>query len=250
MIQARVNGIAGARDAGVSDDGTRILDALRGRVSQIADVVRQSDVWDAVVGADSPSVLVLSTLREIMWSIHQYQAHTTEAGFSMIGRLPKSEVKLIMSLSHHKAEEAEHGLWARRDYLLLGGSEAAAASPPTPAVFAVISVWDRIAACEDPLSYLGAEYLFEALTLSLAPSVLASLASHAAARGNVGFIAEHASEDVKHTRLLEHWIVDVTQRYPESGAAMLRSFDYFANVYPLPVWEEALTRARSGLSMP
>ena len=44
--------------------------------------------------------------RAVTW----YQPHTTEAGFHMIGRLAKSEVKLVQALCSHKAEEAEHGL--------------------------------------------------------------------------------------------------------------------------------------------
>ena len=61
----------------------------------------------------------------------------------------------------------------------------------------------------------------------------------------IGFIVEHAVEDVKHTNLIVHWILDVATRYPASGASMVRAFDYFAHVYPRPVWAEALERARA-----
>jgi len=221
------------------------LQALRTGVARVSRAVKASEVWEAVVGNNAPPALSLATLREIMWSVLQYQPHTTEAGFTMIGRMPKNEVKLIMSLSRHKAEEAEHGLWARRDYLLLGGTEAGVSAPASPAVFAVIGVWDRLGSSEEPLSYLGAEYLFEALTMELAPTVMAALERKGAKRGNVGFLAEHAVEDEKHTRLLDHWVLDVGTRHPRSCQAMLRSFEYFAEVYPLPVWTEALRRAES-----
>ena len=49
------------------------------------------------------------------------------------------------------------------------------------------------------------------------------------------FVIEHATEDAKHAAFLKHLILDVATRYPESGAAMLRCFDYFHAVYPLPV---------------
>lgn len=180
-----------------------------------------------------------------MWSVYQYQRHTTEAGFTMLGRLPKTESKLLMSLVHHKAEEAEHGEWARRDYLLLGGDPARLDSAPSPATFTVAAVWARLASNEHALGYLGAEYLFECLTMHIVPRLMSALLARNIARTSVGFLAEHAVEDVKHTNLLVHWILDVATRHPDSGAHILRSFDYFAGVYPIPVWSEAFARARN-----
>ena len=63
----------------------------------------------------------------------------------------------------------------------------------------------------------------------------------------IGFIVDHATEDVKHTNLVVHWILDIATRYPSSGESMLRAFDYFAHVYPIPVWDEALGRARASI---
>jgi hypothetical protein len=57
------------------------------------------------------------------------------------------------------------------------------------------------------------------------------------------FVVEHATEDVKHATLIRHLILDVATRHPGSAAAMLRCFDYFNAVYPLPVWDEAYRRA-------
>ena len=47
----------------------------------------------------TPVVTVTAIIREVMWSVYAYQRHTTEAGFTMLGRLPKSETRLLMSSS-------------------------------------------------------------------------------------------------------------------------------------------------------
>ncbi len=52
--------------------------------------------------------------------------------------------------------------------------------------------------------------------------------------------------DVKHATFFKYMLMDVVTRYPGSGAAMLRCFDYFHQVYPLPVWDEAYQRAVAG----
>ena len=57
------------------------------------------------------------------------------------------------------------------------------------------------------------------------------------------FIIDHATEDEKHAKLIRQLICDSVTRHPETEAAMLRCFDYFKQVYPLPVWMEAYQRA-------
>ncbi len=160
----------------------------------------------------------------------------------MFGRLPKGDVQLIRALCSHKAEEAEHGIWAWEDYKALGG--APESLPLSPATFAVGAVWWRMAQVEEPLGYLGAEYLFEQLTALLAPAALEVFASKGIS-GNKGlrFITEHAVEDQKHAMFFKHTILDTVTRYPSSSEAMFRCYDYFEHVYPLPIWEEAYERA-------
>jgi len=179
-----------------------------------------------------------------MWAVCAYQPHTTEAGFAMLGRLPKDEVKLLMSLSHHKAEEAGHSGWAKRDYLRLGGDARRLAMPNSPATFAVAAVWQRMATIEDPFGYLGAEYLFERSTMRFTQELIPLLKAKGIPTDYAGFVIDHATEDEKHTELIKHWIVDLAARHQGADQAMLRCFDQFAAVYPIPVWSEALERAR------
>lgn len=226
-----------------SDSARSVLRELDARLELIERAVIESRIGKALLDSETPGPTVKRILAELMLSVHRYQPHTTEAGFAMIGRLPKDETKLLMALTHHKAEEAEHGLWARRDFLALGGPAHELERPSTPITFAVAAVWWRMATAESPFAYLGAEYLFEKLTMRLAPIVMERLATRGLKFNGLGFLVEHATEDIKHTNLITHWILDIATRYPDAGSDILRGFDYFANVYPLPVWDEAFLRA-------
>lgn len=227
-----------------SPQAREVVALLEARIESVYAQVRTQPYWPLLFASDTPPTLLRAIMRETFLQVYSYQRHTTEAGFLMIGRLPKHEVKLIKSTILHKTEEAEHGEWALRDYVALGGEENHAKTvSPDAATFAVAAVWWRMALVEEPFGYFGAEYLFEYLTMKLAQPLVDQLASRGLGEEGLGFIIEHATEDVKHTRLLRHLIADSVTRYPESAAAMLRCFDYFSQVYPLPVWEAAYQRA-------
>jgi hypothetical protein len=219
------------------------FDELERRVSAVFKTVEAWRGWALVSNPDTPVEQILLLVREIFRSVSWYQSHTTEAGFHMFGRLPKGEVKLIQTLCLHKADEAEHGLWAREDYVRLGGHELDLDKPASPATFAVAGVWWRMAQTEEPFGYLGAEYLFEKLTALVTQAALGIIETRGLRNEGLRFVVEHATEDVKHATLIRHLILDVATRHPGSAAAMLRCFDYFNAVYPLPVWDEAYRRA-------
>lgn len=211
--------------------------------AQVQDIFRAVEAWDGwqlIQKPDTSNVAIMSFVGEIYRSVCGYQPHTTEAAFRMIGRLPKGEVKLMQALSTHKAEEAEHGLWAREDLGKLGSDAVSAASP---AAFAVAAVWWRIAETEEPLGYLGAEYFYEKLTALATKAVLPLIEARDLPRDGLRFVIEHATEDAKHAAFLKHHILDIASRYPQSVPAMKRCLEYFAAVWPLPVWSEALARA-------
>ncbi len=225
------------------DAAKSVLHTLERRLEAVWRSVERSSIWQTLTAHDTPTPVARAIIREVMFSVHQYQPLTTEAGFAMLGRLPKGEARLLMSLLSHKAEEAEHGLWATRDFTRLGGPDDRLEMELSPAAFAAVSVWDRMARVEEPFGYIGAEYLFECLTMLVAPRVTEVLSRRGLPLEQFGFVSEHAVEDIKHTNLIVHWILEMATRYPQSGAAMIRCFDYFASVYPLPVWGEAFERA-------
>jgi pyrroloquinoline quinone (PQQ) biosynthesis protein C len=225
-----------------SPAGTRCIQALDARIAAVEAAVRQQEYWHRLVANPADPAYSRAMLREIMLGTYWYQPHTTEAGFHMIGRLPKTENRWLRVLLNHKAEEAEHGNWALRDYLALGGVRALAASEPSPPVFAVIAVWWQLARTADPIGYLGAEYLFEELTARLAADLAPALV-RSNLREGIGFVTEHATEDVKHANLIRHLVGEAATRYPGGDEAILSCFDRFHHVYPLPVWHDAHVRA-------
>jgi hypothetical protein len=230
--------------AGYSELAYQTFEELDLRVSNCFERVKLSRAWALIADEETPTPRIVALLREIFRAVCWYQPHTTEAGFHMFGRLPKSDVRLIQALCGHKAEEAEHGVWAREDYRKLGGDDQSMMSDsPSPATFAVASIWWRMAQVEEPLAYLGPEYLFEQLTALVAPAALQILSKRKLPREGLRFIVEHAVEDQKHATFLKHTILDVVTRYPASAPAMLRCYEYFEMVYPLAVWDEAFERS-------
>jgi hypothetical protein len=200
-----------------SDEAHKTFRELDARVEKVFLQIKEWRGWKFLHDPNTPREDIVRFIREIFRSVVMYQAHTTEAGFHMFGRLPKGDVRLIQALCGHKAEEAEHGIWAAEDHQML----------------------------EEPLGYLGAEYLFEELTALVTAALLPLIKARDLPTDGFRFIIEHATEDAKHAVFIKHLILDVATRYPESPKAMFRCFDYFHHVYPLPVWDEAFERAIS-----
>jgi hypothetical protein len=225
-----------------STEAHAAFERLDAKVESVFSQVKSWRGWQFVNAPGASREQIVDLVREVFQSVVMYQAHTTEAGFHMFGRLPKREVRLIQALCSHKAEEAEHGVWAAEDHQKLGGNHSSRIKP-SPATFAVAAVWWRMAETEDPLGYLGAEYLFEQLTALATAALIPLIEARDLPRDGFRFIIEHATEDAKHAAFLKHLILDVGTRYPESIDSMFRCFEYFNQVYPLPVWDEAFKRA-------
>jgi Iron-containing redox enzyme len=227
-----------------SAQATELINILDARVDDVYSEVRTQPFWLALQDSKTPNGTLQAIFREVFLAIYWYQKHTTEAGFHMLGRLPGSEEKLLKLLMLHKIEEAGHNEWAFRDYQLLGGSvEFANSTPMQPACYAITGVWWRMAITENPFGYLGAEYLFEYLTMRIAQDLVPLFKKRGFKAEGLKFIIDHATEDEKHAILIRHLISDCVTRYPETEAVMIRCFDYFRQVYPLPVWQEAYNRA-------
>ena len=112
-----------------------------GEFSCIFADVKEWRGWTLINDPLTPREEILALVRGVVSVCRLVPAHTTEAGFHMFGRLPKHEVRLIQALSGHKAEEAEHGVWAQEDYSKIGGTATDVASAsPSPATFAVAVV--------------------------------------------------------------------------------------------------------------
>jgi len=228
-----------------------LVSDLDRRVEQVEEEFQSSPLGQLLADPTSSTKLIGATIREIYWEIHCYQPSTTKAGFSMIGGITPEERKVMRSLLMHKWEEVEHRIWALDGYKALGGDQSRigrASEFMSPGAFAVAAVWERLATRINPLAYLGAEYLFEDLTARLTKSAIQSLATRGFSQQGLRFISDHAIEDEKHSRLLKHLIVEVSERHPEVKKDTLFAFDCFRHVYPMPLWLESYARAKTDLN--
>lgn len=225
------------------------LDQIQARLDQAIQEIERSEVWRLVTGPDTDPALVRAIMREIYREIFSYQPHTVEAAFQIVGRMPKTETKLIKTMIHHYIEEIDHQFQASRDFAALGGDEASArAERISPASFAVAAVWRTMAAIESPFCYLGLIYPFEALTPIVCARAQEIFHRRGVLTGASEFVDFHVVADVGHARLMRLLIKQVVTKFPEARSAIEYGMECFLHVYPLPVWNEALRRARASVA--
>ncbi len=230
--------------------GNCLIQALNARVDEVLGEFHDSPLGILIRDSASPRALVAATIREIYWEIHCYQPATTKAGFVLIGAMNPRERKIMKALLLHKWEEVEHRVWALDGYIALGGDRARIGQEDqncSPGAFAVAAVWERLASTIDPLAYLGAEYLFEDLTAKLTRIVTASLGHRGLAPQGMQFIVDHASEDERHSAMLQKLLLEVHECHPEKREQILFAFDCFRHVYPMPLWMASYERAKRAI---
>jgi hypothetical protein len=217
------------------------------RVEEILREVENSEVWTAVVGLQAPPGLVEEILKEVYLEIAMYQPDSIEAAIASIAQFPRTmPIAWFDEMLQHQVEEFDHGEMALRDYIALGGKEIEARQRvQSPSAFAVAAIWRNITHKRDPFVYLGAVYLFDALTPIVTAKAKSALRNHLGgnARG-MEFISHHATADIEHAATIRRLIVDVATANPGKIEALAYGFEYFAHVYPLPVWNSALRRAK------
>jgi hypothetical protein len=225
---------------------TELVAALDQQVTAIAGEVERSEFWRTLADPATPDELVRTTLREIYLEIAMYQPTAIEGAVRAIAQFPRQmPVAWWDEMLQHQVEEFDHGEMALRDYHVFGGDVAAARRRrPSPSAFAVAAIWTMIAERRDPFLYLGAVYLFDALTPIMTARAAAALASRRLGSAGLEFITHHATADIAHAEQIGRLIVDVAERYPEAKPSIAYGFAYFSHVYPMPCWNSALARAR------
>ena len=232
-------------------EADNLVTYLDERISQLADRVYETDFWKNTMQPGSDPELARASMKEIYLEIYGYQPQVITATIGIIGRMPKADPKMIKTMLVHQAEEADHGEMALRDYVRLGGDEQAARNMRrSPAAFAVASLWWGLWQMEDPFCYLGALYMFEGLTPIVCQKAMDALQQQAFPEHALEFLQFHATEDVKHTNLVQHLLTDVANRYPGAMESIVYGLDCFMAVYPLPVWQTAYRRAVATIEGP
>lgn len=229
-------------------NGAAVVDQLDARINEILLDVEKSEVWAKVMSEGTDARLIAAIMREIHLEIFMYQSDAIEAAVAAIGQFPRTlPVALFDEMLHHQVEEFDHGEMALRDYVALGGDEKAARNrKQSPSAFAVAAIWKNIAHKRDPFVYLGAVYLFDALTPIITDRVQNQLKKRFGGSKGLEFIVHHATADVEHARQIAQLIRDVVALYPQSAESILYGFEYFAHIYPLPCWTAAMRRAERG----
>lgn len=221
-----------------------IVAELDARIESVMGEFLASPIWHALESPSTPPSTVKAILREVYYEVCCYQVLTTRAGFLWIGSIEPAERKVMKTLLLHKWDEVEHLEWARQGFISLGGDPSRLSNlSMSPESHAVAAVWRSLAETAPPLSYIGAEYLFEALTAAVTKVVVPKCRNAGMSRDSIYFVEEHATEDVKHTNLFTHLAADVCVRHPELAKPILYAFDCFHAVYPMPVWMAAFRRA-------
>ena len=222
--------------------------SLDHRIGRVLRDIEATELWQVVTSPQAPPDLLRAIMREVYLEIYSYQPHVIEATIATIGRMPKTDPKMIQRMLIHQAEEADHGEMALRDYVSLGGDEQHARnSPISPASFAVASLWWGLWRMADPFCYLGALYPFEGLTPIVCQRVLQALTRNGFPGHALEYINFHATEDVKHANLVRKLLKYVVRTYPRAADSINVGIEYFLAVYPLPVWQTAYDRAIAGL---
>ncbi|MBS0252708.1 MAG: iron-containing redox enzyme family protein [Proteobacteria bacterium] len=226
---------------------TGLIEHLDTRVAQILSEVEASAPWAAVARGKSDE-RIRRVLRELYLEIFLYQADSIEAAVASIAQMPRTlPVSYFDEMLHHQVEEFDHGEMALRDYIALGGDEAYARNcPQSPGSFAVAAIWRNITHKRDPFAYLGAVYLFDALTPILTAKAKAALARNDGSVAGMEFITHHATADIEHAKLIRNLITDVAAFFPDRMSSIANGFEYFAFVYPLAVWSQVFKRAAIG----
>lgn len=228
----------------ISPDAEVFADRMEVRVHALLAELELSRPYRLAFDPSADPRFVAAVVKHVLLEVFSYGPHVTEATFTAIGRLPKSRPDLMKVMIRHDLDEVDHGEMALVDFVRLGGDEGWARSRRiTPAAFVMAATVRMLAEKENPFSYLGYMYPFEALT----PILTARLQDQLAAKGFPvaarKFIDVHAEEDISHSKLLKHLLARVVSDFPDAAAAIEYGFECFTQVYPLPVWDAVIARA-------
>jgi hypothetical protein len=224
---------------------------LDDKLQRLLHKVEQCEPYRVIVDPKTPPALIKAIIKSIMLEVFSYVPHVTEATFTAIGRMPKNRIDLMKPMIQHDLEEVPHGEMALADYVKLGGDEAwARKRRPGPAALVMAATVRLLGERENPFGYLGYMYPFEVMTPTLTTRVQEVLAAKGFPKAAQRFIDVHAVMDVDHAEDIKKLVAKVVRDFPDAATAIDVAFDCFAQVYPVPIWDEALQHARAEVEQP
>ena len=221
-----------------------ILGLLRDGVASLLTDIQDTEFWRVVTDPRTSPLLVREIMKEVYREIAWYQPDVIEATIAVIGQFPRSvPARRLRTMLHHQAEEWDHGEMAVRDYMALGGDEREArATRMSSTAFNTAAFWRMLAHRRDPYAYLGALYLFEGLTPLVTGMVKGNLLHCGVPSSALEYIEFHSTEDIRHAKVVDHLIAEMSDADPGATEAILFGFETFRQVYPLPGWWAAFRR--------
>jgi pyrroloquinoline quinone (PQQ) biosynthesis protein C len=224
---------------------SEIITWLEQRTGQLLERIQKEEFWQTIMNPETPPSMIAAIMKEVYLEIVGYQPHVIEAAIASIGQMPRSmAVRMVRSMLFHQADEFDHGEMALRDYVSLGGDgQEARTRRMSPPSFAVAGMWWMITHQRDPFAYIGALYLFEGLTPTVTGLVKDRLREKGMQENALEYVEFHSTEDIKHAKLVNHMIAEVTRQYPEAFESVKYGYECFEAVYPIPVWRCAYERA-------
>ena len=218
---------------------------LKSAIEELLVEVKAMPEWQMVTDPGADPRQVGAALREVYREIALYQPDVISATIAVIGLFPRSlAAKQLRTMLVHQAEEWDHGEMAVRDFVEMGGDETTVRTElMTPTAFATAAFWQMLAHKKLPYAYLGALYLFEGLTPIVTGLLKGSLARQDYAPSGLEYVDFHATEDIKHAKVVDHLILQTVRQYPDCADEILFGFKAFRHVYPLPGWKAAVQRS-------
>ena len=219
---------------------------LQQGITDLLSDIKRTEFWRVVTSPDTDQALIREIMKEVYREISWYQPDVIEATIAVIGQFPRSiSAKRVRTMLHHQAEEWDHGEMAVRDYVGLGGREEDARNTRmSTTAFNTAAFWRMLAHKRDPFAYLGALYLFEGLTPIVTGLVKGNLAERGIPDGALEYIEFHSTEDIRHTKIVDHLIAEMSESWPEAAESITFGFETFRQVYPLPGWWAAYQRGK------
>ncbi len=228
-------------------DTSPVIAHLQQGISSLLAEIQETEFWRVVTDPTTDPELIREIMKEVYREISWYQPDVIEATIAVIGQFPRTvSAKRIRTMLHHQAEEWDHGEMAVRDYVGLGGREADARdSRMSPTAFNTAAFWRMLAHKREPYAYLGALYLFEGLTPIVTGLVKGNLSERGVPDSALEYIEFHSTEDIRHTKIVDHLIDEMSSSDEDAAEAIAFGFETFRQVYPVPGWWAAYQRGQA-----
>ena len=120
--------------------------------------------------------------------------------------------KAVRRIMGHALDEVGHDLMALDDLKALGGQvEGVPGERPLPSTLPLVTYPVYLMGQGNPIGYLGQIFFLEFMPTRAGEQYLAMLAQAGIPQSAMSFLAEHASVDEHHNRLMQHHVRDLVR---------------------------------------